>query len=43
MRADSIADGGLRGTGMVSCEAGYQGMIEIMLMAELAALVGHNG
>ena len=43
MRADSTADGGLRGTGMVSCEAGYRGVIDIMLMAELAALAGHNG
>jgi len=34
--------GGLRGTGMVSSEAGYQGMTSIMLVAKLAALVGHN-
>ena len=42
VRADFTADGGLRGTGMVSSEAGYRSMTNIMLVAELAALVGHN-
>jgi hypothetical protein len=42
MRAGFTAVGGLRGTGMVSSEAGYRGMTNIMLVAELAALVGHN-
>jgi hypothetical protein len=42
VRADFTAYGGLRGTGMVSSEAGYQGMTNIMLMAKLAAHVGPN-